>query len=144
MGFFYSSWQWRKNLCSKDFTSNLRNIFTGKWLWLWFLQICFYLLFFLSYKPKAKIRFSASWWSGNEKYFCFLFIANRALLQGDAEFKRLLWRNFLTYSCSYYGSMVSNILWVIVGIIFIKKFAKCFPVALVSRFAKLHNLWNFA
>ena len=26
-----------------------------------------------SYKPKTRIWFSASWWSGNEKYFC-LFV----------------------------------------------------------------------
>ena len=38
----------------------------------------------------ARIRFSASWWSGNEKYFCYLFIANRALLQSHTEFNRLL------------------------------------------------------
>ena len=42
-----------------------------------------------SYKPKTKIRFSASWWSGNEKYFCFLFIAS-PLLQSYAEFNRLI------------------------------------------------------
>ena len=28
--------------------------------------------------------------SGNEKYFCFLFIAIRVLLQSHAEFNRLL------------------------------------------------------
>ena len=33
--------------------------------------------------------------SGNEKYFCFLFIAIRALLQSHAEFNGLLYRNFL-------------------------------------------------
>ena len=43
----------------------------------------------LSYKSKTRIRFSASWWIGNENYFCFLFIANRALLQSHAEFNRL-------------------------------------------------------
>ena len=37
--------------------------------------------FFLSHKLKTKVKFSASWWSGNEKYFSFLFIAIRALLQ---------------------------------------------------------------
>ena len=45
------------------------------------LQICFYLLLVLSYKPKTRIWFSASWWSGNEKYFCFLFIANHPNLK---------------------------------------------------------------
>ena len=53
------------------------------------LQICFYLLLVLSYKPKTRIWFSASWWSGNEKYFCFLFIASLALLQSHAEFNRI-------------------------------------------------------
>ena len=49
----------------------------------------FYLLFIFSYKPITRIGVSASWWSGNEKYFCFLFIASRALLQSHAEFNRL-------------------------------------------------------
>ena len=32
-----------------------------------------------------RIKFSASWWSGNEKQFCFLFIESRTLLQRYAE-----------------------------------------------------------
>ena len=42
---------------------------------------------FLSYlfwpfiKSKNSIKFPSSWWSANEKYFCFLFIANHTLLQ---------------------------------------------------------------
>ena len=39
-------------------------------------------------QTKRKTWFSASWWSGNEKYFCFLFIASRALLQSQAEFNK--------------------------------------------------------
>ena len=39
--------------------------------------------FFLSHKLKTRVKFSASWWSGNEKYFSFLFIAIRALLQSQ-------------------------------------------------------------
>ena len=63
--------------------------------------------FVLSYQPTPRIRFSASWWSGCKKYFCFLFTASNALLQSHTEFKRILWRNFLTYYfCSYYSSMV--------------------------------------
>ena len=82
-----------KTLCSKGFSSNLR-------------QIRFYPVFALSYKTKTRIRFSAIWWSGNKKYFCFFFVASRALLQSHAEFNRLLKRNFLTsYSCSYYSFM---------------------------------------
>ena len=30
---------------------------------------------------ETKHKFSASWWSGNKKYFCFLFIASPALLK---------------------------------------------------------------
>ena len=45
--------------------------------------------FVLSDKPKPRTRFSASWWSGNEKYSCFLFIASRALLQSHAEFNKI-------------------------------------------------------
>ena len=48
----------------------------------------FYPPFALSYKPKTRIRFSASWWSGNEKYFCFFFIASCALLQSHAELNK--------------------------------------------------------
>ena len=58
-------------------------------------------------QAKTRIRFSASWWSGSKKYFCFLFIASRALLQSHTEFNRLLQGNFLKcYSCSYYSSMI--------------------------------------
>ena len=52
-----------------------------------FNKIRFYPLFVLFYKLKTKIRFSASWWSGNEKYFSFLFITRHGLLQSLAEFK---------------------------------------------------------
>ena len=70
----------------------------------------FYPFFGLSYKPKTRIRFPASWWSGNEKYFYFLFIASCASLQTHAKFNRPLQRNFLTcYSCSRYNSMVGAI-----------------------------------
>ena len=34
----------------------------------------------------TRIWFSAGWWSDNKKYFCFLFIASRALRQSHAEF----------------------------------------------------------
>ena len=40
-----------------------------------------YPLFVLSYKPKTRILFSESWWSGNEKYFFFLFIASPLYLK---------------------------------------------------------------
>ena len=33
-----------------------------------------------------RVRFSRSWWSGNEKHFCFEFIATCAQLQSYAEF----------------------------------------------------------
>ena len=47
--------------------------------------------FFVRLKePKTKIKVSASWWCGNENYFCFLFISARALLQRYAEFNKLL------------------------------------------------------
>ena len=55
---------------------------------------------------ESRIRFSPSWWSGNKKYFWFLFIASRPLLQSHAEFSRLLWKYFRTcYSCLCYSSM---------------------------------------
>ena len=40
-------------------------------------------------KIQKKIKLPASWWSGNEKYFCFVFILGLALLQSHAEFNRL-------------------------------------------------------
>ena len=58
-----------------------------------------------SLKPKARIQFSASWWSGDEKYLCFLIIVSCTLLQGCPKLKRLLLMDFLTcYHCSYYAS----------------------------------------
>ena len=44
----------------------------------------------LSHKLKTRTWFLASWWSGNEKYFSFLFVASPALHQSHAEFNRLL------------------------------------------------------
>ena len=51
-------------------------------------------LFVLSHKPKTRVRFSPSWWSGNGKYFLvtrnsFLFIAGHPLLQSHGKFIRL-------------------------------------------------------
>ena len=51
--------------------------------------------FFLSQKSKPVIKFSTTCWSGNEKLFCFLFIANRALRQKNAEFNRLLQKDVI-------------------------------------------------
>ena len=87
------------NICATDLVTNSISSFLA-----------------LSYKPKTRIRFSASWQSGNNKCFSFFFIASRALLQSHAEFNRLSYRNFLIfYCCSYYSSMVqskTNILYV--------------------------------
>ena len=41
-------------------------------------------------QTKNMIRFSASWWSGDEKYFCLLFVASGALLQSNAELRIFL------------------------------------------------------
>ena len=51
--------------------------------------------FVLFYTSKTRIRFSASWWSGNKKYFCFFFITSCTLLQSHVKFNKLLQRNFL-------------------------------------------------
>ena len=58
-------------------------------------------LSFPSAEPKnTRIKFSASWWSGNKKHPCFVFMASRALFQRHVEFNRLLKRNFLAcYIC---------------------------------------------
>ena len=42
---------------------------------------------FTHLQPNRRIKFSASWWSGNEVYFCFLFVTSRALLHRYVEFK---------------------------------------------------------
>ena len=47
-----------------------------------------YSLFVFSYKPKTRIRFLASCWSGNKKCFYFVFIASPAWLQSHAEFNK--------------------------------------------------------
>ena len=60
---------------------------------------------FIETKSKNEIFSNMVVW--NEKWFCFLFIASRALLQRYAEFNRLLEKDFLTcYSNSYYSFMV--------------------------------------
>ena len=41
-------------------------------------------------ETKKRIKFLASWWSGNEKNFCLLFLACHTLLQKYAEFNGLL------------------------------------------------------
>ena len=48
-------------------------------------------------QTEKRIRFSASWWSGFEKYFSFLFIASRALPQRHTEFSRLLFVKEYSY-----------------------------------------------
>ena len=48
------------------------------------------LFFFPFLQTKNKNQVFSSWWFGNNKYFCFLFIASRALFQSHAEFNRLL------------------------------------------------------
>ena len=47
-----------------------------------------------SYKLKTRIRFSASWWSGNQRYFYFLFIVSRVLLQSHAKFQQNFIKEF--------------------------------------------------
>ena len=95
-----------KTLCSKGFTSYLTYFYTKIIVIIIPTDLVTNVLlsiFVLSQKPKTRIKFSASWWPGNEKCFCSLFTASGALLQSHAEFSRLLERNFLIcYSCSYY------------------------------------------
>ena len=54
------------------------------------------------YKPKTTIKFPKSWWSGNNKYFCFLFIASRVLLQSHAEFNDIYYMLFLCVIVPWY------------------------------------------
>ena len=55
-----------------------------------FVTNYFVFLFIFSKKPQIKIKFLASWRSGNEKYYSFFIIPCSVLLQGFAEFIRAL------------------------------------------------------
>ena len=99
----------KKGLCSKGFTSNLiwkRYIHENNRIYNSYrFSYKFAFIQFMSFqtKPKTRIWFLASCSSANEKYFCFLVIASRAL--SCAEFNRLLQRNSRTcYFCSYNSS----------------------------------------
>ena len=58
-----------KTLCSKDFTSNLNNILnknnSNYNSCIFSQKLAFILFSSLSFKPKARTKFSASWWSSN-------------------------------------------------------------------------------
>ena len=71
------------------------------------LQVHFYPFFVFSQKPKTRINFSASRWSGNKKQFCFLFMANCALLRRYAKFNRLFYKMILLHVIP--SSMVKSI-----------------------------------
>ena len=65
-----------------------------------------YPFFVLSWKPKTRIKSLASWLSASKKYFCFLFIASRTLLQRYAEFNGPLQKDLLAcYSFLNYSSI---------------------------------------
>ena len=72
------------------------------------LQIRFYPLFVLSYKPKARLRFSASWWSGNKKYLCFCLwqvALYFKVIPNSIEFYKGIFLHF-TFFCSYYSCIL--------------------------------------
>ena len=50
-----------------------------------YLQMFFDPFLAFSKKSKTRINFYVSCWSGNDKYFCVLFIASVALLQRHAN-----------------------------------------------------------
>ena len=47
-------------------------------------------ILFCPFAETIRIKFSANWWSGNEKHFYFLLIANHALFERYGEFNILL------------------------------------------------------
>ena len=61
----------------------------------------FAFIYLLSFRKNPKQESSFSLWSGKKKYFCFLFIASRAVLRRYAEFNKLLSRIF--DACSSYS-----------------------------------------
>ena len=48
------------------------------------------LCFSFGRKQKLRIGFLVSWWSGNKKYYFFLFLASSVLFQRHNEFNRLI------------------------------------------------------
>ena len=90
-------------------------------------------------KTKIIITFSVSWWSGDEKYFCFLFMVSCVLLQRYAKFNRPLSKDVLIcYSCLYHSSMAKSFL------IYNVKVVLDYPFPSRSlTFCCLHYLLNF-
>ena len=98
---------------NKDFMCYLRDIFKRKYFnWITLIPIDlvtnWLLSLFCSFvSTKTKINFSRSWWAGNEKYFCFLHIPSRAILQRHAKFNSFLIKKFCCMSFLFvYSSMV--------------------------------------
>ena len=65
-----------KTMCSQDVTKNSRELNFYMKITLISSNLVtnlFYSFFFLLEKTQIRMKFSASWWSGNKKYFCFLY-----------------------------------------------------------------------
>ena len=89
---FNSSDQCKKTLCTKGFSSNLRFLHQNNHNYNSYrFSYKFVFILFLSFLTSQKqgSSFQKSWWSGNDKYCCFLFIVSRALLKSHAVFDRL-------------------------------------------------------
>ena len=87
-----------KALCSKDFKGNKERFLyeNNRNYNSYSFSYKFALITVIVFLEKAKTRIKTwtSCWSGNKKYFCCLFTANRALLLSYIEFNRLLLKYF--------------------------------------------------
>ena len=71
------------------------------------IQLFLLLLSSFQQKPKARIKFLESQWSGNEEHLLILFIVGSSLPERNTEFNRYLQKNFLTCKQSTnYSSMM--------------------------------------
>ena len=102
-----------RTLCSKDFISFLRDVLNenncNSNSWKLSYKITFILCRPFAETENKDQTFKKSWWSVNEKYFCFLLTANHFLLQKHARFNKTLQMNLLICcSCSYYSFMLQK------------------------------------
>ena len=61
-------------------------------------------------KPKKEIKLSASWWSGNEKYFCYLLRAFYKLFYSQFCDSSDQWKKVLQFNRHFYMKIILTII----------------------------------
>ena len=84
-----------KALCSKDLTRNLREFLYENNRNYSSYKFSYKFAFCPLLETKTRIKFSASWWSSNEKYFCFLSVASVLYFKGMSNLIDFYKRIFL-------------------------------------------------